>query len=114
MTNELRGELVKFIYDTPAYGAILLTKLANPEPNFYNPGEEWLYHHGWSIILIYRLYRMTLDMHKEMKETVLYYDDSIINELVKKVHYAPHTAKLDFLWRANRELLDQIKQCSGN
>jgi len=37
------------------------------------------------------------------------YDDSIINELVKKVHYAPHTAKLDFLWRANRELLDQIK-----
>ena len=37
------------------------------------------------------------------------YDESTINELIKKVHYAPHTAKLDFLWRANRELLDQIK-----
>ena len=36
-------------------------------------------------------------------------DTNIINELMKKVHYAPHTAKLDFLWRANRELLDQIK-----
>jgi len=36
-------------------------------------------------------------------------DPNIINELMKKVHYAPHTAKLDFLWRANRELLDQIK-----
>jgi hypothetical protein len=37
------------------------------------------------------------------------YDESTINELIKKVHYAPHTAKLDFLWRANRELIDQIK-----
>ena len=37
------------------------------------------------------------------------YDDSIVNELVKKVHYAPHTAKLDFLWRANKDLLNQIK-----
>jgi len=37
------------------------------------------------------------------------YDESTINELIKKVHYAPHTAKLDFLWRANRDLLDQIK-----
>ena len=32
-----------------------------------------------------------------------------INELMKKVHYAPHTAKLDFLWRANKDLLNQIK-----
>ena len=37
------------------------------------------------------------------------YDEGTINELIKKVHYAPHTAKLDFLWRANRELIDQIK-----
>ena len=36
-------------------------------------------------------------------------DDSIVNELMKKVHYAPHTAKLDFLWRANKDLLNQIK-----
>jgi hypothetical protein len=85
MTAELKSELVKFIYDTPAYGAILLTKIANPEPNFYNPGEEWLYHHGWSIILVYRLYRMAYDMHKDMKETVLYYDDS--EQLVKMSGY---------------------------
>ena len=37
------------------------------------------------------------------------YDESTINELIKKVHYAPHTAKLDFLWRANKDLLNQIK-----
>jgi hypothetical protein len=46
---------------------------------------------------------------KDTTSNNINYDDSIINELVKKVHYAPHTAKLDFLWRANRELLDQIK-----
>ena len=37
------------------------------------------------------------------------YDEGTINELIKKVHYAPHTAKLDFLWRANKDLLNQIK-----
>jgi len=37
------------------------------------------------------------------------YDDSIILELTKKINYAPHTAKLDFLWRANKDLLNQIK-----
>ena len=36
-------------------------------------------------------------------------DDGVINELMKKVHYAPHTAKLDFLWRANKDLLNQLK-----
>ena len=36
-------------------------------------------------------------------------DDGVISELMKKVHYAPHTAKLDFLWRANKDLLNQIK-----
>jgi len=36
-------------------------------------------------------------------------DDSIILELTKKINYAPHTAKLDFLWRANKDLLNQIK-----
>jgi hypothetical protein len=44
---------------------------------------------------------------KDTKSTDI--DDGVINELMKKVHYAPHTAKLDFLWRANRELLDQVK-----
>jgi hypothetical protein len=46
---------------------------------------------------------------KDTTSAATRYDDSIINELVKKVHYAPHTAKLDFLWRANKDLLNQIK-----
>lgn len=86
MTHELREELVKFIHDTPAYGAIIITKLANPEPNFYNPVEEWLYHHGWSIILIYRLYRMIIDIHKEYKQQVLWHDET--GQLVSMTRYA--------------------------
>ncbi len=30
-------------------------------------------------------------------------------ELTKKIAFAPHTAKLDFLWRANKDLLNQIQ-----
>ncbi len=86
MTNELREELVKFVYDTPAYGAIILTKMANPDPQFYNSGEEWLYHHGWSLILLYRIYRMIIDIHKGYKETVLYYNNE--GELVKMSGYS--------------------------
>jgi len=85
MTQELKEELVKFVYDTPAYGAILLTKMANPDPQFYNPGEEWLYHHGWSLILLYRLYRMMYDVHKGLMEKVLYYDHT--GELVPMTGY---------------------------
>lgn len=86
MTTELKEELVKFVYDTPAYGAIILTKLANPEPHFYNGVEKWLYHHGWSLILIYRLYRMVLDIHKGYQESVLYYNAE--GELVPMSGYA--------------------------
>jgi hypothetical protein len=85
MTHELREELVKFIYDTPAYGAIILTKMANPDPQFYNGGEEWLYHHGWSLILMYRLYRMVVDIHKGLRETVLWYGEG--DELIKMSGY---------------------------
>jgi hypothetical protein len=86
MTHELREELIKFIHDTPAYGAIIITKLANPDPQFYNSGEEWLYHHGWSIILLYRLYRMVIDIHKEHMQKVMWYDDN--GELVSMTGYA--------------------------
>ena len=37
------------------------------------------------------------------------YDVDAINKILKNVSYAPHTAKLDFLWRANKELLEQVK-----
>lgn len=86
MTHELKEELVKFIYDTPAYGAIILTKMANPDPQFYNEGEEWLYHHGWSLILLYRIYRMILDIHRGYKEQVLWYNE--IGDLVPMSGYA--------------------------
>ena len=95
MTHELKEELVKFMYDTPAYGAIILTKMANPDPQFYNGFEEWLYHHGWSLILLYRLYRMIIDIHRELKEIVLYYDDS--GELVKMTGYMKLFYKLKAL-----------------
>jgi hypothetical protein len=41
--------------------------------------------------------------------TAIRYDASTIDELIKKINYAPHTAKLDFLYRANKNLLNQIK-----
>jgi hypothetical protein len=46
---------------------------------------------------------------KDTTSAATRYDDSIINELTRKINYAPHTAKLDFLWRANKDLLNQIK-----
>ena len=85
MTTELKLELVKFVHDTPAYGAIILTKMANPSPQFYNIGEEWLYHHGWSLILFYRLYRVVLDIHREMKATTIAYNEG--GELVEMSKY---------------------------
>lgn len=97
MTHELREELVKFIYDTPAYGAIILTKLSNPEPQFYNPGEEWLYHHGWSLILIYRIYRMIIDIHKGYMEKVLWHDDA--GKLVLMTGYAKLLRQIKSLFK---------------
>jgi hypothetical protein len=37
------------------------------------------------------------------------YDVNVVKDLEKKILYAPHAAKLDFLWRANKDLLNQIK-----
>lgn len=76
MTHELKLELLKFVNDTPAYGAIILTKLANPDPHFYNNFEAWLYDHGWSVILLYRLYKVVKDIHKGLLEKTLWRDDS--------------------------------------
>jgi len=36
-------------------------------------------------------------------------DTNTIKQLLVKVDFAPHTSKLDFLWRANKDLLNQIK-----
>ncbi len=37
------------------------------------------------------------------------YDVEAVQKILKNINYAPHTAKLDFLWRANKDLLEQIK-----
>lgn len=37
------------------------------------------------------------------------YDVEAVQKILKNVNYAPHTAKLDFLWRANKDLLEQVK-----
>jgi hypothetical protein len=37
------------------------------------------------------------------------YDVDAVQKILKNINYAPHTAKLDFLWRANKDLLEQIK-----
>ena len=37
------------------------------------------------------------------------YDVDAVQKILKNINYAPHTAKLDFLWRANKDLLNQIK-----
>jgi hypothetical protein len=37
------------------------------------------------------------------------YDVNVVKDLEKRILFAPHTAKLDFLWRANKDLLNQIK-----
>jgi hypothetical protein len=76
MNFEIKAELVKFLNDTPAYGAILLTKLTNPDLEFYNDLEKWAYSHGWAVILLYRLFVIAHDIHKRLKVEVLWYNES--------------------------------------
>lgn len=66
MTTEIKAELVKFMGDLPAYGAIIVTKLTNPDIQFYNEAEAWAYSHGWAVILIYRIWVIVYDIHKRL------------------------------------------------
>jgi hypothetical protein len=66
MTTEIKTELVKFMGDMPAYGAIILTKLTNPDLQFYNDAEAWAYSHGWAVILLYRVWVILHDIHKRL------------------------------------------------
>lgn len=38
------------------------------------------------------------------------YDPFEVDDLIKRVGYAPHVAKLDFLWKANKQLIDQVNK----
>lgn len=76
MNFEIKAELVKCLNDAPAYGAILLTKLANPDLQFYNELEAWAYSHGWAVILLYRLFVIASDIHKRLMVEQLWHDES--------------------------------------
>ena len=76
MNMLIKAELVKFLNDTPAYGAILLTKLTNPDLQFYNDLEAWAYSHGWAVILLYRLFVIASDIHKRLVVKELWPDES--------------------------------------
>lgn len=75
MTTEIKSELVKFMGDLPAYGAILITNLTNPDIQFYNELEAWAYSHGWAVILLYRLGVIIHDIHKRMMHKDLWEDE---------------------------------------
>lgn len=72
MTTEIKSELVKFMGDLPAYGAIIVTKLTNPDIQFYNDAEAWAYSHGWFVILLYRLWMIIYDIHKRFSTRELW------------------------------------------
>lgn len=75
MTVEIKSELFKFMNDLPAYGAIIATKLANPDLQFYNDAEAWAYSHGWFVILAYRLGVILYDIHKRFMQKELWEDE---------------------------------------
>ena len=43
MTTEIREELIKWLNDTPALGAIVLTKMSNPDVTQFDVFETWAY-----------------------------------------------------------------------
>lgn len=71
MHPELREELIKLMHDTPAYGAILLTKLSNPDTSAFTHFEGWVYAHGWFWLLIYRFVVIIVDIDKKLSQPVI-------------------------------------------
>ena len=71
MQPELKEELIKLMHDTPAYGAILLTKLSNPDTSTFGEFESWVYAHGWFWLLMYRFTVIIIDIHKKLSNPVI-------------------------------------------
>lgn len=70
MTSELREELVKFGFDLPAYGAIMLTKIADINTSNYSDIEKYMYEHGWLWLLVFRISNVIWDLHTKLSKQV--------------------------------------------
>ena len=76
MTTELKEELIKWLHDTPALGAIILTKLNNPDTAEFDGFEQWVYNHGWFWLIMYRFGVIVFDVHKKLSQPVVYFTGS--------------------------------------
>lgn len=85
MSAELKDELIKFGFDLPAYGAIMLTKIADVNTSSFSELEKYMYNHGWLWLLVLRFGNVIWDLHHKLsKHVTIYVDD----EPVKITGYA--------------------------
>ncbi len=68
MTAELKEELVKFGFDLPAYGAIMLTKIADLNTSGFSDLEKYMYDHGWLWLLVLRFGNVIWDLHHKLSK----------------------------------------------
>ena len=74
MTAELKEELIKFGFDLPAYGAIMLTKIADINTSNYSDLEKYMYDHGWLWLLVLRFGNVLWDLHHKLSKPVTIYE----------------------------------------
>jgi hypothetical protein len=84
MTAELKEELIKFGFDLPAYGAIMLTKIADINTSNYSDLEKYMYDHGWLWLLVLRFGNVIWDLHHKLSKTVTIYENG---EVIKITGY---------------------------
>jgi hypothetical protein len=70
MTAELKEEFVKFGFDLPAYGAIMLTKISDVNTSNFSDMEEYMYNHGWLWLLILRFGNVLWDLHHKLSKPI--------------------------------------------
>jgi hypothetical protein len=75
MTAELKEELIKFGFDLPAYGAIMLTKISDINTSNYSDLEKYMYDHGWLWLLVLRFGNVIWDLHHKLSKQVTVYID---------------------------------------
>ena len=85
MTAELKEELIKFGFDLPAYGAIMLTKIADINTSNYSDLEKYMYDHGWLWLLVLRFGNVIWDLHHKLSKPVTIYENG---ETIKITGYA--------------------------
>jgi hypothetical protein len=85
MTAELKEELIKFGFDLPAYGAIMLTKISDINTSNYSDLEKYMYDHGWLWLLVLRFGNVIWDLHHKLSKPVTIYENG---EAIKITGYA--------------------------